>query len=112
MAPGKFRDLVDLVDAGTLSQSQAREVFRELCAAPENDPATIAKQAGFEQVSDRSALEAAVEAVLARFPDEAAEAAAGNAKVINWLAGQVMKDSGGKANPGLVAGILRRKAGI
>ena len=112
VAPGKFRELVDLVDAGTLSQSQAREVFRELCAAPDKDPATIAKEEGFEQVNDCPALEAAVAAVLARFPDEAAEAAAGNAKVFNWLAGQVMKDSGGKANPGLVAGILRRKAGI
>jgi len=111
VAPGKFRDLVDLVDAGTLSQSQAREVLGELCAAPEEDPAAIAKEKGFEQVSDSPALEAAVDAVLARFPDAAAEAAAGNAKVFNWLAGQVMKHSGGKANARLVPTILRQRVG-
>jgi aspartyl-tRNA(Asn)/glutamyl-tRNA(Gln) amidotransferase subunit B len=105
--PSALRALVDMIEGGKVSQSQAKEIFAELFGKPGSDPATIAREKGFEQVSDSSALLPVVRAVLAEFPDKATEAAGGEAKVLNWLTGQVMKRSGGKANPRMVAELLQ-----
>jgi aspartyl-tRNA(Asn)/glutamyl-tRNA(Gln) amidotransferase subunit B len=109
--PSALRELVDMIEAGQISQSQAKEVFAELFARPGAAPADVAREKGFEQVNDSSALLPVVQAVLAEFPDKAAEAAAGQAKVLNWLTGQVMKRSGGKANPRMVADLLQSLLG-
>jgi aspartyl-tRNA(Asn)/glutamyl-tRNA(Gln) amidotransferase subunit B len=108
LAPERLGELVAMVEKGVVSQAQAREVFAVLLDDPVAEPAAVARAKGFEQVSDDGALMPVIEAVLAEFPDKAAEAAGGaNPKVLNWLAGQVMKRSGGKANPRRVAELLR-----
>ena len=111
LAPAKLRALVDMIEDGKVSQSQAKEIFTELLVTPSADPAGIAAAKGFEQVNDSSELEPVLAAVLAEFPDKAEEAKAGNAKVLNWLTGQVMKRSGGKANPRMVAEMFLKMIG-
>jgi aspartyl-tRNA(Asn)/glutamyl-tRNA(Gln) amidotransferase subunit B len=73
------------------------------------DPASIIKAKGFEQVSDTGALEKLCDEVISANPAKVEEFKAGNDKVLNWMTGQIMKSSGGKANPKIVGEILRGK---
>ncbi len=108
--PTALSELVAAVEAGKISNNQGKEVFEEMFASGAS-PATIIKQKGFEQVSDTGALEKFCEDVIAANAAKVAEFKAGNDKVLNWLTGQVMKSSGGKANPKLVSELLRAKIG-
>jgi aspartyl-tRNA(Asn)/glutamyl-tRNA(Gln) amidotransferase subunit B len=72
-------------------------------------PAAIIKARGFEQVSDTGALEKLCDEVIAANPAKVAEFKAGNDKVLNWMTGQIMKSSGGKANPKVLGELLRQK---
>ena len=74
-------------------------------------PAAIIKAKGFEQVSDTGAIEKLCDEVIAANPAKVAEFKAGNDKVLNWMTGQVMKSSGGKANPKMVGEVLRARIG-
>ncbi len=109
--PDGLRALVDMVEGGKISQTQAKEVVTVMFSGESQEPAAIAKARGFEQVSDNATLEPVVDAVLVEFPDKATEAREGNSKVLNWLTGQVMKRSGGKANPRMVADLLQARLG-
>jgi len=106
-----LRDLVDLVEAGTISNNQAKEVFTALWESPEKAPADIAKSMGFEP-ADNSAIEAIIDEVIAANPDKVAEITGGNPKMANWLTGQVMKASKGKANPKMVTDTINAKLGL
>lgn len=106
-----LRSLVELVEAGTISNNQAKEVFADLWEAPEKDPAAIAKEKGFEP-ADNSAIEAIIDEVIAANPDKVAEIQGGNPKMANWLTGQVMKASKGKANPKMVTDTISQKLGL
>ncbi len=106
-----LRELTDLVESGAISNNQAKEVFAAMVESG-SDPASIVKEKGFEQVSDTGALEAMIDQVIAANPDKIAEIRAGNDKVVNWLTGQVMKASRGKANPKLVTDLLRQRLGL
>jgi aspartyl-tRNA(Asn)/glutamyl-tRNA(Gln) amidotransferase subunit B len=101
-------ELVGIVEAGKISNNQAKEVFGEMFANG-GKPADIVKAKGFEQVSDTGALEAIVDQILASAPEKVAEVKGGNEKALNWFTGQAMKMSGGKANPKLVTEIVRKK---
>ncbi len=106
--PAQLAALVAIVEAGKISNTQAREVFAEM-AASGADPAKVIQVKGFEQVSDTGALEAIVDQILAANPEKVAEVKGGNDKAMNWFTGQAMKASQGKANPKLVTEIVRRK---
>ncbi len=108
VSPERLAATVNLVEAGTVSNNQAREVFEALWQSPDRDPAQIAKELGFEP-ADTGAIEAIVEEVLAAHPDKVAEIRGGNEKLVNFLTGQVMKASGGKANPKQVTDSIRAK---
>jgi len=108
IAPEKLSALVDLVEVGTISNNQAKEVFAHLYENPGEEPADIAKAKGFEP-ADNSAIEAILEEAIAANPEKIAEIKAGNDKLINWLTGQVMKASKGKANPKSVGELIRVK---
>ena len=103
--------LVDLVEAGTISNNQAKDVFSALWDAPEKSPADIAKSMGFEP-ADNSAIEAIIDEVIAANPEKVAEITGGNPKMANWLTGQVMKASKGKANPKMVTDTITEKLGL
>jgi aspartyl-tRNA(Asn)/glutamyl-tRNA(Gln) amidotransferase subunit B len=106
--PEHIRELVEVIDAGQISGKQGKDVFGEMLATGKS-PATIIKEKGLAQVSDAGAIEALVEQAIAANPKSVADFKAGNAAAINFLKGQVMKLSKGKANPQLVGDILTRK---
>lgn len=106
--PAALSELVATVEAGKISNNQAKEVFAEMFQSG-NSAAEIIKAKGFEQVSDTGALEAMVDQILSANPDKVSEVKAGNDKAMNWFTGQVMKASQGKANPKLVTDIVRKK---
>jgi aspartyl-tRNA(Asn)/glutamyl-tRNA(Gln) amidotransferase subunit B len=100
--------LIDLVADGTISGRIAKEVFAAMVETGA-DPQAIVEQKGLRQLSDQGAIEAAVAAVLAREADKVAQYRAGRDKLHGFFVGQVMRATGGKANPALVNEILRKK---
>ena len=106
--PEALDDLVNLIDSGQISGKQGKEVFAEMFASGKR-AADIVKEEGIEQLSDASAIEAFCDQVIAANPKPAADFKAGNAASLNFLKGQVMKLSKGKANPRLAGEILERK---
>tara|TARA_R110000850_G_scaffold66894_10_gene148475 strand:- start:1059 stop:2522 length:1464 start_codon:yes stop_codon:yes gene_type:complete len=104
----KIGDLVDLVEAGQISNNQAKEVFADLFENPEKAPAEIAKEKGFEP-ADSSEVEGFIDQAIASNPGPAGEVTEGNDKAANFLTGQVMKLSRGKANPKQVTEMILAK---
>jgi len=106
--PEALDELVDLIDSGKISGKQGKEVFGEMFSTGKR-AAAIVKDKGIEQVSDTGAIEKLVDEVIAANPKPAADFKAGNAASLNFLKGQVMKLSKGKANPQLAGEILEKK---
>src|SRR5437660_3844186 len=106
--PQALDELVNLIDSGKISGKQGKEVFAEMFASGKG-AAAIEKEKGIEQLSDASAIEALCDQVIAANPKPAADFTAANAASLNFLKGQVMKLSKGKANPQLAGEILERK---
>ena len=100
--------LVDLIADNTISGRIAKEVF-ELMVETGKAPAEIVEEKGLKQVTDTGAIEAAIDAVLAANPDKVADFKGGKDKLFGFFVGQVMKNTGGKANPALVNDILKTK---
>jgi aspartyl-tRNA(Asn)/glutamyl-tRNA(Gln) amidotransferase subunit B len=101
-------ELVNLIDRGKISGKQAKVVFAEMFASGKS-AALIVKEKGIEQLSDASAIEALCDQVIADNPKPVADFKAGNVASLNFLKGQVIKLSKGKANPQLVGEILEQK---
>ena len=106
--PEALDELVNLIDSGKISGKQGKEVFAEMFASGKR-AAEIVEEKGIEQLSDASAIEVFCDQVIAANPKPAADFKAGNAASLNFLKGQVMKLSKGKANPQLAGEILERK---
>ncbi len=107
MSPADLATIIGLVDAGTVSGSAAKQVFEQVFESGK-DPATVVKEKGLAQVSDEGAIEEEVRKILDANPDQVQQYRDGNEKVLGFLVGQVMKASGGKANPRVVNQILRK----
>ena len=108
VAAAKIGALVGLIEAGQISNSQAKEVFADLFENPDKDPAAIAKEKGFEP-ADSGEVEGFIDEAIAANPGPAGEVAEGNDKAANFLTGQVMKLSRGKANPKQVTEMILAK---
>ncbi|MGB0991741.1 MAG: Asp-tRNA(Asn)/Glu-tRNA(Gln) amidotransferase subunit GatB [Akkermansiaceae bacterium] len=104
----RIMQLVQLIEAGTISNNQAREVFVTMWQRSDEMPAAIAKEMGFEP-ADTGAIDGIIDEVIAANPDKVAEIQGGNEKLLNFLTGQVMKASKGKANPKMVTDSLKAK---
>ncbi len=102
--------LVGLISDGTISGRIAKDVF-EIMIADGGDPAAIVEEKGLVQITDTGAIEAEVDKVIADNPGQVQEYRDGNQKVVGWFVGQVMKATGGKANPKMVNDLLKRKLG-
>jgi aspartyl-tRNA(Asn)/glutamyl-tRNA(Gln) amidotransferase subunit B len=107
VAAERLGALLELIADDTISGRIAKDVFAEMVETGA-DPAAIIEAKGLRQVSDTGAIEAAVDAALAAHPAQVAQYAT-NPKVLGFFVGQVMKATGGKANPGLVNELLRKK---
>jgi aspartyl-tRNA(Asn)/glutamyl-tRNA(Gln) amidotransferase subunit B len=110
IGPDQLGRLIDLIAAGDISGKIAKDVF-EILWTEGGDPATIIAERGLRQVTDFGAIEAAVDAVVAANPDKVAQAQIKPA-LAGWFVGQVMKATGGKANPQAVNDVVRTKLGL
>jgi len=102
--------LINRIHDNTISGKIAKEVFEAMWAG-EGDADAVIEARGLKQITDTSAIEAIVDKVIAANPGQAEEYRAGKEKLIGFFVGQVMKETGGKANPGQVNEILRNKLG-
>jgi aspartyl-tRNA(Asn)/glutamyl-tRNA(Gln) amidotransferase subunit B len=101
--------VLDLIAEGTISGKIAKDLF-EIVWSEGGDPRAIVEQRGMKQVTDLGAIEKVVDEIIAKHPDKVLDAKS-NPKVVGWFVGQVMKASGGKANPQAASELLRKKLG-
>lgn len=102
--------LVELITKDIISGKIAKDVFEIMVETGEN-PEEIVEKKGLKQVTDTSAIEAIIDTVIAENPDNVASYKAGKVNLMGWFVGQVMKQSQGKANPGMVNKLLKDKLG-
>jgi aspartyl-tRNA(Asn)/glutamyl-tRNA(Gln) amidotransferase subunit B len=105
--PARLAALVALVDAGRISNSAAKEVFAAISQSGEEPEAAI-ERLGLGQVSDAARIERWIDEVVDAHPLQAEQFRAGKEAVLGFLVGQVMKRSGGRADPKLVQALLRQ----
>ena len=103
-------EIVDLITAGTISGKIAKDVF-EIIWTGGGSPSEVVESRGLKQVTDTGAIEKAVDEIIAQNPDKIAAVLA-KPSMLGWFVGQVMKSTGGKANPQAVNDLLRQKLGI
>ncbi|MFZ4597743.1 MAG: Asp-tRNA(Asn)/Glu-tRNA(Gln) amidotransferase subunit GatB [Terrimicrobiaceae bacterium] len=106
--PEALDELVNLIEAGTISSKQGKDVFAEMFTSGK-PAATIVQEKGLQQVSDTGAIEALADEVLAANPGPVADYKSGKTSALNFLKGQLMKLSKGKANPAMAGEILEKK---
>ena len=106
----KLGGLIDLVASEEISGKIGKDVF-EILWTEGGDPATIVAERGLRQVTDTGAIEAAVDEVVTANPDKAAQAKE-KPSMAGWFVGQVMKATGGKANPKAVNAMVRARLGL
>jgi aspartyl-tRNA(Asn)/glutamyl-tRNA(Gln) amidotransferase subunit B len=99
--------LIGLVERGVINSSTAKTVFEKMWATGAT-AASIVEAEGLAQISDEAALEAAIARAIEDHPEPVRQYRGGQAKVLGFLVGQVMKATGGKASPALVNTLLRR----
>jgi aspartyl-tRNA(Asn)/glutamyl-tRNA(Gln) amidotransferase subunit B len=102
--------ILDLIGEGTISGKIAKDVF-DIVWNEGGDPKAIVEERGMKQVTDLGALEKLVDDIIAQNPDKVEQLKA-KPTMIGWFVGQVMKSSGGKANPQAVNDLLKKKLGI
>jgi aspartyl-tRNA(Asn)/glutamyl-tRNA(Gln) amidotransferase subunit B len=102
--------IVGLIGEGTISGKIAKGLF-EIVWQEGGDPRALVEARGMKQVTDLGAIEKVVDGIIAANPDKVAQAQA-KPQLVSWFVGQVMKSSGGKANPQAVNDLLKSKLGI
>jgi len=110
VTPAMLAELIGLVEDGTISGKQAKEVFAEVVETGDA-PGAIVEARGMKQVSETGAIEAVVAAVLEANPAEVESYRAGKTSVIGFFVGQVMREMRGQGNPAVVNEVLRRLLG-
>ncbi|MFA7347633.1 MAG: Asp-tRNA(Asn)/Glu-tRNA(Gln) amidotransferase subunit GatB [Desulfurivibrionaceae bacterium] len=100
VSPENLAALLGMIDAGTISGKIAKAVFEEMMVSGK-DPETVVKEKGLVQMSDQGEIMAIVKEIIAANPEQAQQFREGKTKVMGFFVGQLMKQTGGKANPGL-----------
>ena len=108
VSPERLVDLLVMVDKGVISLKVARDIFPDLYRS-DKTPEQIVQEKGLTQVSDEGALEKMIDEVLSKNQTQVTQFKEGKQQVLGFLVGQVMKVSGGKANPGKVNELLKKK---
>ena len=110
VSAAQLGSVVDLIASGTISGKIAKDLF-EIVWSEGGDPAEIVEKRGMKQVTDTGAIEKAVDEIIAANPDKVEQVKL-KPTMLGWFVGQVMKGTGGKANPAAVNDILKQKLGI
>jgi aspartyl-tRNA(Asn)/glutamyl-tRNA(Gln) amidotransferase subunit B len=112
LSAAQLGGILDLIARGEISGKMAKDLFEMLYTTERGaDPAEVAARHGMQQVTDTGAIEAAVNEVIAANPDQVEKAKA-NPKLAGWFVGQVLKATGGKANPAAVNALVAQKLGL
>ncbi|HRV63545.1 MAG TPA: Asp-tRNA(Asn)/Glu-tRNA(Gln) amidotransferase subunit GatB [Albidovulum sp.] len=112
LSAAQLGGILDLMAKGDISGKMAKDLFEILWTEEKGaDPAAVAAARGMQQVTDTGAIEAAVDEVIAANPAQVEKARA-NPKLAGWFVGQVLKATGGKANPATVNELVARKLGL
>jgi len=111
VSAAQLGDLIDLIAADTISGKIAKDVFEIVWSEPGASPTAIVEERGLKQVTDTGAIETAVDEVIAANPEQVKKAV-DNPKLAGWFVGQVMKATGGKANPKAVQQMVQQKLGL
>jgi aspartyl-tRNA(Asn)/glutamyl-tRNA(Gln) amidotransferase subunit B len=110
ISAGQLGAIVDLISDGTISGKIAKDLF-EIVWEEGGDPREVVEKRGMKQVTDTGAIEKVVDEIIAKNPDKVEQVKA-KPTMLGWFVGQVIKASGGKANPQAVNDILKKKLGI
>ncbi len=110
LGAGQLGGILDLIASSEINGKMAKDLF-EILWTEGGDPIEVAAARGMKQVTDTGAIEAAVEAIIAANPAQVEKAKA-NPKLAGWFTGQVLKATGGKANPAVVNDLVARKLGL
>ena len=108
VTPASLAELLDMIDAGTISGKQAKDVLEKAFASGATPKAVVASE-GISQLSDTSELESIVDAVIAENPKAVDDYRAGKASAVQFLMGQVMKRTKGRARPDVVTPLLQSR---
>ena len=108
ITPENLGKLVDLITSNVINGKTAKDVFAIMAESGES-PDKIVEERGLKQVTDSGEIEKIIDAVIAANPDNVAAYRAGKVALAGWFVGQVMKESKGKANPGMVNQLLKTK---
>ncbi|MGN1389059.1 MAG: Asp-tRNA(Asn)/Glu-tRNA(Gln) amidotransferase GatCAB subunit B, partial [Bulleidia sp.] len=107
LKPEDLSELVAMIDDGKISSKQAKELIDDVMNG--KNPEEAARARGLSQISDAGAIETMVKTVLDANPQAISDYAAGKDRAVGFLVGQVMKQSKGKANPGMVSGLIKEE---
>jgi len=110
VVPSMVAELVVLVEDGTISGKQAKDVFADMVESGDS-PGAIVELKGLRQMSDIGEIESVVERVMAANPDKVEGYRAGKTGLLGFFVGQVMRETGGQGNPKVVNEVLVRKLG-
>ncbi len=110
LSPAQLGGMLDLLASGEITGKMAKDLF-DLLWTGGGDPADVAAQHGMKAVTDTGAIEAALDALIAANPDQV-EKAKVNPRLAGWFTGQVLKSTGGKANPAVVGAMVAQKLGL
>jgi aspartyl-tRNA(Asn)/glutamyl-tRNA(Gln) amidotransferase subunit B len=110
VSAGQLGGIIDLIGEKVISGKIAKDLF-EIVWSEGGDPRQVVEQRGLKQVTDTGAIEKAVDEIIAKNPDKVEQAKA-KPTLLGWFVGQVMKATGGKANPQAVNEMLKAKLGI
>jgi aspartyl-tRNA(Asn)/glutamyl-tRNA(Gln) amidotransferase subunit B len=110
LSAAQLGGVIDLIASGEISGKMAKDLF-EILWTEGGDPAEVAATRGMKQVTDTGAIEAAVDEIIAANPAQVEKARA-NPKLAGWFTGQVLKATGGKANPAVVGAMVAAKLGL
>ena len=108
VSPNQLGELIDQIEGGKISSRQAKDIFEEMCESGESANNIINKK-GLSQISDESEIEKLVENVLSSNSENVTKYKNGKEKLFGFFVGQVMKISGGKANPQILNSIIKKK---
>lgn len=108
IAPSRLAAMIDLIVNGTISGKIAKELFEEMLSS-EEEPKTIVARKGLVQISDTSAIETEIDAILKKFPAEIARYRSGEKKLLGFFVGETMKVMKGKGNPTMINELLKKK---
>ncbi len=111
LPPASSTSILTMVSSGEISGKIAKDVLDHIMEHPELDPRDYVEKNNLRQVTDLSVIEALILDIIAKNPDKVADAKS-NPKAIGWFVGQVMKASGGKANPQAVNDLLKKRIGL